>query len=207
MKSKGTAPAPVKLKYFEASFEGSPELSFEEKLDALRKIGRDAAEAFPAKYQKLKDWFEKYDQPKLLGFAFYYFITAPAGYDEEAVTGGLEFPPYYLELLQAFSLTMPRSYKPEPFSEEVYRFKDDLKTVGELIKHKHFDLPETIKTVDELPAYLLRTEMMMQTTAVRNWSYEHKMRAVTQDLAGGSARSLVMFMDLIRSSFCVCSIK
>ena len=76
MKSKGTAPAPVKLKYFEASFEGSPELSFEEKLDALRKIGRDAAEAFPAKYQKLKDWFEKYDQPKLLGFAFYYFITA-----------------------------------------------------------------------------------------------------------------------------------
>lgn len=191
MKSNGTAPAPLKLKYFEASLDGPSKLSIEEKLEALRKIGRDAAEAFPAKYQKLKDWFEKYDQPKLLGFAFYYFITAPAGYDEEAVTGGLEFPPYYLELLQAFSLTMPRSYKPDPFSEEVYRFKEDLKTVGELIKHKHFDLPETIRTVEELPAYLLRTEMMMQTIAVRNWSFEHKMRSVTQDLAGRISKEFI----------------
>jgi len=183
METKSVAPAPIKLKYFEASFDGPSGLSVEEKLEALRKIGKEAAEAFPDKYQTLKNWFEKYDQPKLLGFAFYYFITAPAGYDEEAVTGSLEFPPYYLELLQAFSLTMPRSYKPEPFSEEVRRFKDDLKTVGELNMLKHFNLPETIKTMEELPAHLLRTEMMMQTTAVRNWSYEHKMRTVTLDLA------------------------
>jgi hypothetical protein len=183
MDKNSVAPAPIKLKYFQAEFEGPTDLSFEERLAALRKIGKDANEAFPAEYQKLKNWFEKYDQPKLLAFSFYYFITSLAGYDEEAVTGSLEFPPYYQELLQAFSLTLPRSYKPEPFSEEVRRFKDDLKTVGELNKLKHFNLPETIKTPEELPVHLLRTEMMMQTTAVRNWSYEHKMRAVTLDLA------------------------
>jgi hypothetical protein len=42
MDKNSVAPAPIKLKYFQAEFEGPTDLSFEERLAALRKIGKDA---------------------------------------------------------------------------------------------------------------------------------------------------------------------
>lgn len=183
MRSKGIAPDPIKMKYFEAQFTGHDDSTYEERLAALRSIGKEAAEQFPEKYSTIQDWFTRYDQPQLLSFAFYYFMTSLAGYDEEAVKGSIAFPPYYQELLQAFALTLPRSYNSQPFSSEVQKFRDDFKEIAELNKAKYFNFPESIVTAEDLPFHLLRTEMMMHTTAVRNWSYEHKMQEVTLDLA------------------------
>lgn len=177
------APAPVKMKYFEASLPDGLPHTFEERLHILKEIGRNAAQQFPDKYKSIQEWFRKYDQPKILAFSFYYFLTAPAGYDEEAETGKIDFQPFYQELLQAFSLTLPRSYKADPFSKEVNDFKNSLMEMGDLYKSKQLQFPDSILTIDDVPSHLIRTEMIMQTTAVRNWSYDHKMKRVTLNLA------------------------
>ena len=178
----GSAPAPIKMKYFEATMDGQ-QFTFEERLEMVREIGRKANEKFPKQYRSIQEWFVKYDQPKLLAFCFYYFLISEAGYDEEAVTGKLEFPPFYQELLQAFSLTIPRSYEAEPFSREVDNFRKGLKEVGELYRSKQLQFPDTVLTAEDLPYHLIRTEMIMHTTAVRNWSYDDKMKKVTIDIA------------------------
>lgn len=177
------APAPIKMKYFEASIKDDLPHTFEERLKMLKEIGRKAAEQFPDKYKNIQEWFKKYDQPKILAFSFYYFLTAPAGYDEEAVTGKIDFQPFYQELLQAFSLTLPRSYEADPFSQEVQDFKNSLREIGDLYRSKQLQFPDSVLTIDDMPIHLIRTEMIMQTTAVRNWSYDHNMKKVTLDLA------------------------
>ncbi|MDB5128339.1 hypothetical protein [Mucilaginibacter sp.] len=182
---KSHAPDPIKLNYYEVELGKSRGKTFEERLELLRKIGADAVKDFPERYKSLGGWFKKYDQLNLLSFCFYYFMMSPAGYDEEAVTGGLEFPPYYLELLQAFALTIPRTLADRPLSNEVETFKKDFKEIGELIKLRHYHFPSSIKTEDDLYYHQLRIDMMSHTIAVRNWSYEHKMKKVTLDLARG----------------------
>lgn len=205
MQETRTAPAPIKMKYFSMEYSGHQNMTREERLESLRNIGYEASKEFPEKYKLLQFWFTKYNQPKLLSFAFYYFITSPAGYDEEAVTGSLEFPPYYQELLQAFALTLTETYNLQPFSSEVQKFKDDFKRVGELNRLKYFNFPETVEDADDLPYHLLRTEIMLHTTAVRNWSYDHKMKEVTLSLASRIAPSFnkihrfnpVVFLNII----------
>ncbi|ANH81185.1 hypothetical protein A8C56_09500 [Niabella ginsenosidivorans] len=180
----GVAPDPIKMKYFEASFnEGATETTFEDRLAVIKEIGRKATVEFPAKFKAIQNWFKNYDQLQLLSFSMYYFMTSFSGYDEEAVTGTLDFPPYYQELLQAFSLTLPRTYYQQPFSSEVEKFKSDIKTACELNKYKYYAFFENVENPDEIPFHLLRMEMMINTTAVRNWSYKHKMESVTLDLA------------------------
>lgn len=183
LKANSAAPAPIKMGYYEVEMENDVGSTFEEKLNSLRILAKEAAGKFPEKFQSLQNWLAKYDQPKFLSFCFYYFGTAPAGYDEEAVTGTLTFPPFYQELLQAFALTLPRSYNPDPFSNEVTKFKKDFAEVAELYKLKHLEFPDDVKSIEDLPFHLLRTEMIMHTTAVRNWSYDHQMKRVTLDLA------------------------
>jgi len=182
---KSSAPDPIKLNYYEVKLPKHPGKTFEDRLRMLRKLGSDAASTFPCKYKGLVKWFDSYDQLGLLSFCFYYFMMSTAGYDEEAVTGGLEFPPYYMELLQAFALTIPRSFADRPMSEEVAKFKKEFKEVGNLIKLRHYNFPESIKTADDLYRQQLRMDMMAHTIAVRNWSYEHKMKKITLDLARG----------------------
>lgn len=184
VRKKGVAPNPIKMKYFEVEM-GSFGDTFEERISKIREIGKEATKDFQVKYKTIQDWFSKYDQLSILSFAYYYFMLAEAGYDEEAVTGRLEFPPYYQELLQAFALAMPRSFKYEPFSSEVYKFKEDFQEIGELNQLKYYNIPESATTMDEVFHHQLRSDMMQHTTAVRNWSYEHKMKSVTLDLANG----------------------
>lgn len=183
--SYGSAPNPIKMKYFEVSMDGLPDLSFEERLNATRLIGKEASEKFPAKYQAIQKWFEKYDLAKLLSFSYYYFMMTKAGYDEEAVTGKLTFPAYYQELLQAFALTVPRSFKADLFSEEVYKFKEDLSSALDLFKKSQYNIPDSVTVEEDVHKHIWRSEMILNTTAVRNWSYDHQMKRVTLDLAEG----------------------
>ncbi|HVW99783.1 MAG TPA: hypothetical protein VHA52_05045, partial [Candidatus Babeliaceae bacterium] len=64
--TKGVAPAPIKMRYVEASFNNTSFSTFDERLNEIRKVGRDAAERFPLKYRSIQNWFKKYDQVKLL---------------------------------------------------------------------------------------------------------------------------------------------
>ncbi|WP_104384144.1 hypothetical protein [Sphingobacterium sp. HMA12] len=183
-KNGGVGPDPIKMKYFE--FEvGSFGSTFEERLEKIRAIGRLATEDFENKYHGIREWFSRYDQISILSFGFYYFLLSDLSHDEEAVKGELEFSPYFQELLQAFALTMPQRYEYRPFSEEVNKFRNDFQEIGELDRLKHYNIPESAMTMDDIFRHQLRTDIMMHTTAVRNWSYEHKMIAVTLDLALG----------------------
>ena len=183
-KLKSVAPNPIKMKYFEAEIASFGN-TFEERLEKLREIGKQASVDFKSEYTTIHDWFTRYDQLSILSFSFYYFMLSEAGYDEEAVTGNIEFPPYYLELLQAFALTLPRSYDYQPFSNEVYKFKEDFQKIGLLNQMKYYNLPEEVATIQDVFSHQLRSDMMLHTTVVRNWSYEHKMRTVTEALAFG----------------------
>lgn len=196
LKPESSAPAPIKMKYFEASLEdtGLPK-TFEERLKMVKEMGKDAAQKFPKQYKGIQEWFRKYDQPTFLAFCFYYFLTAEVGYDEEAVTGNLEFPPFYQELLQAFSLTVDRSYKGKPFSNEVTDFKKGLKEMSELYRVKQLQFPDTVMTPEDLPHHLLRIDMIMNTTAVRNWSYDHKMKKITMGIAKKIAPAFLQYHD------------
>jgi hypothetical protein len=183
-KFKSVAPNPIKMKYFEAEIASFGN-TFEERLEKLREIGKQASADFKSEYTTILDWFTRYDQLSILSFSFYYFMLSEAGYDEEAVTGNIEFPPYYLELLQAFALTLPRSYDYQPFSNEVYKFKEDFQKIGLLNQMKYYNLPDEVATLQDVFSHQLRSDMMLHTTVVRNWSYEHKMRTVTEALALG----------------------
>ncbi|QIG88171.1 hypothetical protein G6R40_00195 [Chryseobacterium sp. POL2] len=55
--------------------------------------------------------------------------------------------------------------------------------MGKLYRTKQLHFPDTVLTAEDLPHHLLRTEMIMHTTAVRNWSYDHKMKKITLDIA------------------------
>ncbi|WP_343588200.1 hypothetical protein [Flavobacterium sp.] len=183
-KLKSVAPNPIKMKYFEAEIASFGK-TFEERLEKLREIGKQASADFKSEYTTIHDWFTRYDQLSILSFSFYYFMLSEVGYDEEAVTGNIEFPPYYLELLQAFALTLPRSYDYQPFSNEVYKFKEDFQKIGLLNQMKYYNLPKEVATIQDVFSHQLRSDMMLHTTVVRNWSYEHKMRTVTEALALG----------------------
>jgi hypothetical protein len=175
-------PGTIKMKTFLCEFvplEGT----INDRIRFLQKIGIESKKSFPEKYSAIKDWFLRYDQLQLLAKSFYYFTTSRAGYDEEALTGTFEFQPFYQELLQAFALTMPRSTNTNFFSDEMKKFRDDFKELGELVKKNYFDFPESVDSEESLASYLLRTEIMLDTTAVRNWSYNHLMKEVTMDLA------------------------
>ncbi|RYD97513.1 MAG: hypothetical protein EOP54_10660 [Sphingobacteriales bacterium] len=190
-RNRKIAPDPIKMKYYEMQFDAAEGLSFEERLEMLRQVGKEADSKFQIEYKKLQDWFKAYDQLNLLSFSFYYFMTNRTGYDEEAVTGALEFPPFYQELMQAFALTLPRTYTAKPFSKDVEQFRGNFKLVGELTRLKYFNLPDTVATLDEVYTHQLRTQMMAQTTAVRNWSYEHQMQRTTLSLADKIKESFI----------------
>lgn len=173
MKMNGYEFAPVDL----------PE-SFEERVNYLRSIGRKADKDFKNKYENIPSWFRDYDSVYLLSFCANYFLAHEEGYDEEVEKGFLEFPPHFQEILQAFSLYSDRTITAKPLFNEVEEFKKSMREVGDLTIRRLFDIPEKLKTKEEINAYHLRTEMMVHILAVRSWAYHHQMQKVTEDLCG-----------------------
>jgi hypothetical protein len=57
--NEGSAPAPIKMKYFEATMDGQ-QFTFEERLEMVREIGRKANEKFPKQYRSIQEWLRKY---------------------------------------------------------------------------------------------------------------------------------------------------
>ena len=176
---------PIKMKFYPFEIKGDSDLSIEQRIDKLRELGKAAETEFQGKYNEIVRWFDNYNQLYILSFSMFYLMLDFEGRDEEAETGTLEFSPYFMELLQAFALTIPYKDSGKPLYTEAERFKSSIKKVGDLNNQRFFNIPEHIKTVEEVTAYQLRTQMMVHTTVVRNWSYEYLMEKVSMDLAAG----------------------
>lgn len=175
------------LKMYEYEFDRTniPE-SFEERLNLLRKVGKDAQKQFEIDYKNLLKWFDEHDQLNVLSFVSYYFFTSKVGDDEEARTGTIEFPPHLQEILQALSLTKERNYEPKPFIENApYNLKRSIKEIKNLLELKFFDIPEEVKTEKDLEKHKLRVDFMVDTMAVRGWCYKHQLEKMLIDLCKG----------------------
>ena len=159
--------------------EGVP---LEKRLELMRSIGKDAREQFAALYPQTTKWVTQYDPVYVLSMCAFYMIASPEGTDREA-TGELEFHHHYLELLQAFALCQPRNHSVQPLREQLLVLKEHMQEVGKHMSLRNLEMPERLTSDEEISAYRLRTEMMSQTTAVRNWAYMHQMKKVLLDLA------------------------
>lgn len=175
------------LKMFEYEFDRTniPN-SFEERLNLLRKVGKDAQKQFEIDYKNLLKWFDEHDQLNLLSFVSYYFFTSKVGDDEEARTGIIEYPPHLQEILQALSLTKERNYEPKPFiGNTPFDLKNSIKEIKKLLELKFFDIPEEVKTEKDLEKHKLRIDFMVNTMAVRGWCYKHQLEKMLFDLCKG----------------------
>lgn len=168
------------VKYENPFPEGIP---FNERLDLLVKFGEQAKIDFEDEYKKLMEFLEEYDSLYLCSFSAYYFGRQEEGIDEEAINGFLEFPPFYLEILQCLALTTERKITAKQISDKVLDFKTNIQNLNKAQSASYFQLAKKAKNEDEIGAIILRTEMMTQTLAVRNWAYIQQMEIISFELA------------------------
>ncbi|MBS1596321.1 MAG: hypothetical protein JST90_18555 [Bacteroidetes bacterium] len=165
---------------------GSPypdSMSAQERLKFVREIGSKAKEELDVKYPALQNWFKEYDALYLLSFCAYYLISHPQGLDPEISGKGTPFFPHYLEILQAFSLSQKRNVSAKPLLNNAITLEEDMKHIGMLLSMRMFNIPSNISTDEDMHAYRLRNDMIMNTTAVRNWAYSHQMERITLELS------------------------
>jgi hypothetical protein len=161
-------------------------LSAIQRIEIVRSIGSDAQKTFEEGYPRIGKWFEEYDAIYLLSYCAMYFMAHPEGIDYE-VTGELTFYHHYLEILQAFALTKERTVTVRPLFQKAQELKGQMEYIGKAMSLRMLNLPEGIETDAEIHAFHLRTEMMSQTAAIRNWAYHHQVKRVCQALANAIA--------------------
>jgi hypothetical protein len=176
---------PIKMNFHAFEIENDPDLTLEQRIDKIRLMGDDYQAQFDEKYKEVATWYKDHSQLYILSYCMFYFMVHRQNRDEEAETGAIEFPPYYMELLQAIALTLSYNDSGRPLFYKATAFKESMKQLGELNNRKFYNIPDHIKTLEQLDAHQLRVQMMAQTTAVRNWSYEHLMQKVTKELSAG----------------------
>lgn len=157
------------------------DVPWETRLELVRKIGSNARKRFEEKYPTIEEWFRDYDALYVLSYCAFYLLSYPEGTDPEA-TGELQFHHYYIEIMQGFALCQERNLNPKPMLEEAARLQRSVREIGELIGLRLFDLPAEVTTEQQASAHRLRAEMMMHTTAIRNWAYPDQMRRIVFDL-------------------------
>jgi hypothetical protein len=173
---------PIKMKMFEIPNLFPPEMPKEKRLEIIRSMGEKAKKDFDLKYPTIQKWFDKYDPLYILSFCSLYFVSHPEGIDPEA-SGPLDFYHHYLEIMQAFALYQDRNFSPKLLLQEAEKLKQEMKEIGDLMKLRLFDIPKNFKLEKEISAFRLRTEMMVQTAAIRNWAYYHQMKRIVGDLS------------------------
>src|SRR5260221_3933747 len=167
----------------------------EKRLELLRTIGGKAKEEFAKKYPEIEKWFLEYDAVYLLSFCAIYFLSHPEGIDPEA-EGKLDFYFHYLEIMQAFSLMQKRSLTSKPLQNDAERLQKEMREIGEVMSLRLLDLPPELTAEKDINAYYLRTQMMQQTTAVRNWAYFHQVRKIVLTLANAIAEEFLAVYEI-----------
>ena len=153
----------------------------EERTAIFQEIVQAAEDEFQRNYFSLGEWFERYDALHLLAYCCAYFVCHPAGVDPE-LSGGLDFYPYHLEILQAFSLMQERSFSDHPLGLEAERLLDVMDTIGQAAIIR--GLTANIDQIEgEREWNFVRSSMRTQTMAVRNPGYPQHIQKTAHDLA------------------------
>lgn len=171
-----------KMKLFEMPKLLKDEVSREQRMNLVKNIGERARAEFDEKFPNLHRWLTDYDPVYVLAMCAFYLCSTPEGKDPEAV-GELDFPHHYLEIMQAFALYQTRNSNLNPLQLNLKDLKEEWAEIGQVMSLRHLAIPDHLTSDDEIDAYRLRTEMMGQTTAVRNWAYPHQLRKVVLDLS------------------------
>lgn len=171
-----------KMEFFQMPKLFNDDLSWEQRLRLLRAMGDQAATDFNEKYPAIQKWFLEYDAVYVLSMCAFYYMSTPEGVDPEAI-GELKFYNHFLEIMQAFALCQSRSLKPTLLRDNMEKLKSEMIEIGQAMSFRHLKIPEEITTEKGFNAFRLRTQMMEETTAVRNWAYHHQMQKVVLDLA------------------------
>nr|WP_320120132.1 hypothetical protein [uncultured Marinifilum sp.] len=146
-------------------------------------MGKQAASEYESAYNDLIDYFKKHDPLYLCAFCLYYFSMHEEGIDEEAINGCIEFPPFFVEVLQCISLKFKRNLSANLLNEKVENFKSTIINLNRNQSFSHLKLIENAKSEEDLGAIQLSTEMMGHTLAVRNWAYVDQMETIAHELA------------------------
>ena len=166
---------------FENPFpEGIP---FEKRLDIIVKVGKQSEIKHKEEYSKLINYFNEYDPLYLCSFCAYYFVRQEEGIDREAIDGHLEFPPFFLEIMQCLSLIKEKTISDKPLNDKVLEFKSTIQDLNTAQSGTYYVLGEKAQNQDDIRVVMLRTEMMVNTLAVRNWAYVHQMETIAYELA------------------------
>jgi hypothetical protein len=173
---------PIKMRMIEVPNPFPKNIPKGKRLEIIRNIGTKAKEDFDKKYPNIQKWFKDYDPLYILSFCSLYFVSRPEGIDPE-VAGSLDFYHFNLEIMQAFALFQERSFSLKPLMNNAEKLKLEMKEIGELMQLRLLNIPEHLKSDKEILAYKLRTEMISQTTAVRNWAYSYQMKRIVIDLS------------------------
>jgi len=184
-KKRGTKPYEVikqRLVKMENNFFPD-ETPFEKRIEFLVEIGNKAMMDYESNYQSLLNYFNEYDPLYLCSFSAFHFMRQKEGIDEEAIKGSLEFPPFYIEILQCISLMQERNISWNSLQENVEDFKSTITKLNTNQSYTYFELAKKAKNQNDIGAIMLRTEMMTHTLAVRNWAYIQQMEITAFELA------------------------
>lgn len=159
------------------------DIPFEKRLEIIVEIGNKSKLEYEKEYENIISYFKEYDSLYLCSFCAYYFMRNEEGIDREAIDGRLDFPPFYLEILQCLALISEKIISGKPLNEKILDFKSTIKNLNTSKSASYLKLAEKATNQEDINAIVLRTEMMVHTLAVRNWAYVHQMNEITFELA------------------------
>jgi hypothetical protein len=159
------------------------DIPVEKRLEIIAEVGKQSEIKYKEEYSKLLNYFNEYDPLYLCSFSAYYFFRQEEGIDREAIDGHLEFPHFFLEILQCISLIKEETISGKPLKDKILDFKSTIQDLNTAQSGSYYALIEKAQTQDEIEVVTLRTEMMVNTLAVRNWAYVHQMETIAYELA------------------------
>lgn len=142
------------------------DIPFEQRLKIIIEIGNKSKEEYEKEYENLIGYFKEYDSIYLCSFCAYYFGKHQEGIDREAIDGFLDFPPFYLEILQCVALMTEQVISAKPLNEKITDFESTIKNLNKSQSASYFKLAENASNQEDISAIMLRTEMMVDIPVI-----------------------------------------
>lgn len=155
-------------------------IPLEKRREIIASIIEDSKKEYADTLPKLKEWFREFDSTYLVSFYSFYFMSQKEGTTNEH-EGDFEHYQHYVEILQAISLTLDRTYEVKPLNEKAPELEKQMSRVGMVTQFAFMDI-----TKDDGDDVVRRKSMIAQvrnnTAAIRNWAYHFQMEKVTVEL-------------------------
>ncbi len=171
---------PTKMGFFQMP-NPMGHIPMDERRKIIKEIGIKAKVDFQTEYPKLQEWFKNYDALYLLSYCAVYFLSHPEGTNPELKDGYLDFYHHYLELLQAFALTIERSITARPLQQDAGELGKTMKKISDIIAMRGFAVPDGISD-EELQKNFVIQLMRNHTAAIRNPYYPFQIKKYYSDI-------------------------